>query len=60
MDRIRRDDQVLVLTGKDRGKRGQVREVAKQKMKDLNTDSLDAAANTIAGTARSMGIQVVE
>ena len=27
----------------------QVREVAKQKMKDLNTDSLDAAANTIAG-----------
>ena len=38
----------------------QVREVAKQKMKDLNTDSLDAAANTIAGTARSMGIQVVE
>ena len=38
----------------------QVREVAKQKMKDLNTDSLDSAANTIAGTARSMGIQVVE
>ena len=38
----------------------QVREVAKQKMKDLNTDSIDAAANTIAGTARSMGIQVVE
>jgi large subunit ribosomal protein L11 len=38
----------------------QVREVAKQKMKDLNTDSLEAAAKTIAGTARSMGIQVVE
>jgi large subunit ribosomal protein L11 len=38
----------------------QVREVAKQKMKDLNTDSLDAAAKTIAGTARSMGLQVVE
>ena len=34
----------------------QVREVAKQKMKDLNTDNLDAAAKTIAGTARSMGI----
>jgi large subunit ribosomal protein L24 len=29
MDRIRRDDQVVVLAGKDRGKRGQVREVAK-------------------------------
>jgi len=38
----------------------QVREVAKQKMKDLNTDNLEAAAKTIAGTARSMGLQVVE
>ena len=38
----------------------QVREVAKQKMKDLNTDSLDAAVKTISGTARSMGLQVVE
>ena len=38
----------------------QVREVAQQKMKDLNTDNLDAAAKTIAGTARSMGLQVVE
>jgi large subunit ribosomal protein L11 len=38
----------------------QVREIAQQKMKDLNTDSLDAAAKTIAGTARSMGVQVVE
>jgi large subunit ribosomal protein L11 len=37
-----------------------VREVAKQKMKDLNTDNLEAAANTVAGTARSMGLQVVE
>jgi len=38
----------------------QVREVAQQKMKDLNTDSIEAAAKTIAGTARSMGLQVVE
>jgi large subunit ribosomal protein L11 len=38
----------------------QVREVAKVKMKDLNTDNLDAAVKTIAGTARSMGLQVVE
>jgi large subunit ribosomal protein L24 len=29
MDRIRRDDQVLILAGKERGKRGQVREVVK-------------------------------
>ena len=38
----------------------QVREVAKQKMKDLNTDNLDAAVKTLAGSARSMGLQVVE
>ena len=38
----------------------QVREIAKVKMKDLNTDDLEAAARTIAGSARSMGLQVVE
>ena len=38
----------------------QLREVAKQKIKDLNTDDLDAATKTIAGSARSMGLQVVE
>jgi large subunit ribosomal protein L11 len=40
--------------------RAQVLEVAKQKMKDMNTDNLEQAARTVAGTARSMGIQVVE
>ena len=40
--------------------KAQVLEVAKQKMKDLNTDNLEAAAKTVAGTARSMGLQVVE
>ena len=38
----------------------QVREIAKLKMKDLNTSDLEAAARTIAGSARSMGLQVVE
>jgi large subunit ribosomal protein L11 len=38
----------------------QVREIAKQKMKDLNTDNPEHAAKTIAGSARSMGLQVVE
>ncbi len=38
----------------------QVREIAKLKMKDLNTDDLERAAKTIAGSARSMGLQVVE
>ena len=38
----------------------QVREIAKEKMKDLNTDDVEQAARTIAGSARSMGLQVVE
>lgn len=38
----------------------QVREIAELKMKDLNTDDVDQAARTIAGSARSMGIEVVE
>ncbi|MDO9567260.1 MAG: 50S ribosomal protein L11 [Candidatus Desulfaltia sp.] len=37
----------------------QVEEIAKQKMTDLNACDLDAACKTIAGTARSMGIDVV-
>ncbi len=36
----------------------QVRQIAEAKLKDLNTDSLDAAINTVSGTARSMGIKV--
>ncbi len=38
----------------------QVREIATMKMADLNTDDVDQAARTIAGSARSMGIEVVE
>jgi large subunit ribosomal protein L11 len=40
--------------------RAQVREIAQMKMPDLNAHDLDAAANIIAGTARSMGLEVVE
>ena len=39
--------------------RKQVEEIAKQKMVDLNANDLSAACNIIAGTARSMGIEVV-
>lgn len=39
--------------------RAQVEEIAKQKMVDLNAYDLDAACKIIAGTARSMGIDVV-
>jgi len=40
--------------------RAQVREIARQKAKDLNAASPDAAERIIAGTARSMGIEIVE
>ena len=38
----------------------QVREIAQSKLVDLNTDDVEQAARTIAGSARSMGIQVTE
>jgi len=38
----------------------QVEEIAKQKLPDLNTKSLDSAKRIIAGSARSMGVDVVE
>ena len=37
----------------------QVRDIATQKMPDLNAASIDAAIKSIKGTARSMGIEVV-
>lgn len=38
----------------------QVREIAEKKMADLNAASVEAAMNTIKGTARSMGIEVTK
>jgi len=40
--------------------RSQVEEIAKMKMPDLNTDDIEAAMRIIEGTARSMGIEIVE
>lgn len=40
--------------------RSKVREIAELKMKDLNAASLEAAMRMIEGTARSMGIDIVE
>lgn len=40
--------------------KAQVEEIAKTKMPDLNAASLEAACSMIAGTARSMGITVVD
>ena len=41
-------------------KRAEVQKIAEQKMPDLNAGSLEAAMSMIAGTARSMGIVVVD
>ena len=38
----------------------QVREIAKNKMQDLNAHDIESAAQMIIGSARSMGIEVVE
>ena len=38
----------------------QLREIAEQKMKDLNCDTIEAAMKMIEGSARSMGLTVAE
>ena len=41
-------------------KRSQLREIAEAKMADLNANDLDAASKIIEGSARAMGLTVVE
>jgi large subunit ribosomal protein L11 len=41
-------------------KKSQVRQIAETKMPDLNAASMEAAMSMVAGTARSMGITVVD
>jgi large subunit ribosomal protein L11 len=40
--------------------RSQLREIAEKKMKDLNANDIEAAARIIEGSARAMGLSVVE
>lgn len=40
--------------------REQLRRIAEMKMPDMNVNSIEAAMNTLAGTARNMGIEIVE
>jgi large subunit ribosomal protein L11 len=40
--------------------RKQVRDIAEQKLPDLNTTDLEAATRSVAGTARSMGLEVID
>ncbi len=41
-------------------KRSQLSEIAEMKMKDLNANDIDAATKIIEGSARAMGLEVVE
>jgi len=38
----------------------QLREIAEQKMKDMNANDVEAAVRMLAGSAKSMGLTVVE
>lgn len=38
----------------------QVREIAEKKMKDLNANDIDAASKMVVGSARSMGLEVIQ
>jgi large subunit ribosomal protein L11 len=40
--------------------RAQLREIAEKKMKDLNANDIESAARIIEGSARAMGLKVVE
>ena len=40
--------------------KAQIREIAEEKMQDLNTTDIEAAMRTIEGTCRSMGVEVKE
>jgi large subunit ribosomal protein L11 len=41
-------------------KKSQIADIAKQKMQDMNCDTVEAASAMIAGQAKSMGLEVVE
>lgn len=40
--------------------KAQLMEIVKQKIQDMNTDNVDSAIATIAGSARSMGVEIVD
>ena len=41
-------------------RREQIREIAETKLEDLNTTDIEAAMRSVAGTARSMGLDVID
>jgi large subunit ribosomal protein L11 len=40
--------------------KAQIKEIAEKKMKDLNCDTVESAMRMVEGSARSMGLEVVE
>ena len=49
-----------IVAGSGNDRRSQLAEIAQAKMKDLNANDIDAATKIIEGSARAMGLQVVE
>ena len=61
---------ILKAVGKDKGagkvgtqklgsiSKKQLQEIAEKKISDLNTDSIDSAMKTVAGSAKSMGVEI--
>jgi large subunit ribosomal protein L11 len=58
--RIQKGSQEPSKTSAGTIRRSQLRDIAEQKMKDLNANDLDAATKIIEGSARAMGLNVVE
>jgi large subunit ribosomal protein L11 len=58
--RIQKGSQEPSKTTAGTIRRSQLREIAEIKMKDLNANDLDAATKIIEGSARAMGLNVVE
>src|ERR1700748_2966702 len=52
--------QVTGLKSGAKMTRAQLRDIAEKKMKDLNANDIDAAAKIIEGSARAMGLKIVE
>ena len=58
--RIQKGSQEPGKTSAGTIRRSQLRDIAETKMKDLNANDLDAASKIIEGSARAMGLTVVE
>ena len=54
------DVSILPSSESERQTKAQLQEIAEMKMPDLNAASVEAAMSMIAGTARSMGVEVVD